>query len=184
MKGENKELLGEERSYQARSAADDVEFADESKSLEDEVEFKGTDVAGDDVEFAGELDRRDRKRRDRKRRDRVSEKDVGEPVDGADDIEAAQELARPVVAGTGVDQDRREEKAEDGRRENAGHGLGTVSIILSVLAFFLVPFLLGSAGIILGVISARRGSALGWWGAGIGAVAVILTAFIAPIAGF
>jgi hypothetical protein len=177
MKGENKELLGEERSYQARSAADDVEFADESKSLEDEVEFKGADVAGDDVEFTDELDRRDRKRRDR-----VS-KDVGEPVDGADDIEAAQELARPVVAGTGVDQDRREEKVKDDR-ENAGHGLGTVSIILSVLAFFLVPFLLGSAGIILGVISARRGSALGWWGAGIGAVAVILTAFIAPIAGF
>lgn len=136
-------------------AADEV-FMDESYPAIDEVEFGGEDVMGDD--------------RDAERNDTAN------PTRNTD-IEAAEEVApgSPATGRDGANED-------EGARE--GHGLGTVSIILSILAFFIVPFLLGSAGIILGIISARRGSALGWWAVGIGAVAVILTAFVRPIAGY
>ncbi|QKG84900.1 hypothetical protein GXN76_10755 [Kroppenstedtia pulmonis] len=135
-------------------AADEV-FMDESYPAIDEVEFGEGDVMEDD--------------RDAERNDTAPSRNA--------DVEAAEEVA-PVSPATGRDGANEDEGARE------GHGLGTVSIILSILAFFIVPFLLGSAGIILGVISARRGSALGWWAVGIGAVAVILTAFVRPIAGY
>ncbi|SDB94805.1 hypothetical protein SAMN04488112_10137 [Melghirimyces thermohalophilus] len=99
-----------------------------------------------------------------------------------EDVETAAEVA-PVAEPVRNERDRKVEENREGSQEG-GTGLATVGIILSVLSFFFVPFLLGSAGIVLGLISGRRGSTLGWWAVGLGALSVILTAFVAPIAGF
>ncbi|MFC4076681.1 hypothetical protein [Salinithrix halophila] len=140
----------------------------------DEVEYKGEDLdraadqvqfgsgvgafGNDDVEFGQDTEEQ------RPRRN--------------DDVEAAAEVA-PTAGPMARERDEQGAQTQD-----QGNVLGTVSIILSVLAFFLVPFLLGPAGIVLGIISARRGSRLGWWAVGLGSVAIILTVFIAPIVGF
>ncbi|OYD07718.1 hypothetical protein [Paludifilum halophilum] len=153
-------------------AADEVEL-DQDFRPADEVDFAGG--AGDaELDFQEPLNRRD---------DQIGADDVRAPRDKNEDVEAAGEVT-PIGPRVdfGRERDENREAGEDARTE--GNGIGTISIILSILAFFVVPFLLGSAGIVLGIISARRGSRLGWWAVGIGAVAVILTAFIAPIAGF
>lgn len=168
------------------AAADEVEFGREPGAAADEVVFDEVtpgapnvfDAVGfsgaradDDVELGEESGDRGR--------DRL--RNEGRP--GERDVETAAEVA-PVADPVGKERERNEARADREGARDEGRGLGITSIILSVLSFFFVPFLLGSAGIILGVIAGRRGSALGWWAVGLGAVSVILTAFIAPIAGF
>lgn len=90
--------------------------------------------------------------------------------------EYAQELApRSDFADKGVDHDKQQDDSVD-----RGRGLGITSIILSVLSFFFLPYIMAPAGIIVGVISARRGSALGWWGVAVGIVALILVTLAIP----
>ncbi|TCS94718.1 DUF4190 domain-containing protein [Hazenella coriacea] len=90
------------------------------------------------------------------------------------DEEYAQELApRSDLA------DKRVNRDEDDTADR-GRGLGITSIILSVLSFFFLPYIMAPAGIIVGVISARRGSALGWWGVAVGIVAIILVTLAIP----
>ncbi|SDW12176.1 hypothetical protein SAMN05444487_101333 [Marininema mesophilum] len=117
--------------------------------------------------------------------DELETKDIGETEkfdwNDRDDTEAAAEVA-PVTDSFGRDELSVDKNDTEG--EGQGQGVGVVGIIISALAFFLVPFLLGPAGIILGIISIRRGSMLGWWAVGIGAAAILLTAFVAPLAGF
>ncbi|SMO49715.1 DUF4190 domain-containing protein [Melghirimyces algeriensis] len=186
-------------------SADEVEFGQDLASEEfaaDEVTFGGDEetprFAADEVEFDRELASEDPglvgavnvpgaglnepdggeelQRKHRDDRLRQAEDIPGQP----DDVEAATEMA-PAPDTVNREGERGEDLEET---QNQGNGLGTISIILSVLSFFFVPFLLGSAGIVLGIISGRRGSVLGWWAVGLGVVSVILTAFIAPIAGF
>lgn len=169
------------------TAADEVEFGREPGAVADEVIFDevtpGAPNVFDAVGYSGAVADQDvelgEESADRNR-DQLQDEDQS----GAQDTETATEVA-PIA-------DREWERNEDrANRENAGNetgdegrGLGITSIILSVLSFFFVPFLLGSAGIILGVIAGRKGSAMGWWAVGLGAISVILTAFVAPIAGF
>ncbi|SEN06003.1 hypothetical protein [Lihuaxuella thermophila] len=92
-----------------------------------------------------------------------------------------EEFAQDITpAGPVGFRDRADRRADDDRTADAGRGLGITAIILSVLAFFLWPYILGTAGIIVGVISARRGSSLGWWAVGIGVIALILATFALP----
>jgi hypothetical protein len=94
------------------------------------------------------------------------------------DEEFAAEVA-PVRPFTERFQD---DRRTDDREETAdrGRGLGITSIILSVLAFFILPFVMAPAGIVVGVIAARRGSALGWWGVAVGIVALIISTLVLP----
>ncbi|SFS81276.1 hypothetical protein [Marininema halotolerans] len=118
--------------------------------------------------------------------DELATKDMGQYErfnDRDDDAEAAAEIAPTPNVYSPDPVDRDDSSVEDST-ESGGQGIGVVGIILSALAFFLVPFLMGPAGIVLGIISARRGSMLGWWAVGIGAAAILLTAFVAPLAGF
>lgn len=69
------------------------------------------------------------------------------------------------------------EKTEE--QENV-RGIGWIAVILSVLSLFLLPILLAPAGIILGIVTGRRGSNLGWWAVGIGVVSFILMIFTIP----
>lgn len=59
-------------------------------------------------------------------------------------------------------------------RTDEGYGWGIAGIVLSVLAFFLWPYLFAPIGIILGVVGVSRKNNLGWWAIAIGVIALIL----------
>jgi hypothetical protein len=62
-----------------------------------------------------------------------------------------------------------------------GRGMGWTALILAILSLFLMPVLLGAAGLIVGFIARRRGArTLGSWAIGISAVSLIIGLFIAP----
>ncbi|MBB5324726.1 membrane protein insertase Oxa1/YidC/SpoIIIJ [Anoxybacillus tepidamans] len=85
--------------------------------------------------------------------------------------ETSAEVAEPVR--------RYDEKDE---REGAnGSGWGWTALVLSILSLFMMPILLGAAGIIVGFIARRRGAeTLGAWAIGIGIVSIIIKLFIMP----
>ncbi|WP_051330840.1 hypothetical protein [Aneurinibacillus terranovensis] len=65
-------------------------------------------------------------------------------------------------------------------QNRTGTGIGTLALVLSLLSFFVMPFLLGIVGFVLGYAAARRGAASGRWAMGLSAVAVLLTLFLRP----
>lgn len=66
-------------------------------------------------------------------------------------------------------------------QRNAGTTLGVTGLALSVLSLFMMPILLGAAGIVLGIIARRRGAkTMGSWAIGVGAVSIIVGIFILP----
>ena len=82
--------------------------------------------------------------------------------------ETASEFAEPA---------RFSEKEVD--REESGRGVGWLALALSVVSLFLMPVIMGAAGIIFGFIAQRRGAeTLGAWAIGIGAVSIILSFFV------
>jgi hypothetical protein len=89
------------------------------------------------------------------------------------DVEAASELAEPVRRYNW--RNRRKEGASDGRT------MGIIALVLSLISFFLLPFLFGSVGIILGVFAAARGSRVGWWALGLSIIAIAMSMIITPI---
>lgn len=91
------------------------------------------------------------------------------------DEEVAQEVSpNPVMM-----RDRKGEGAENGK-EAGGTGIGITALILSILAFFVWPFALSIAGIVVGIFAVRRKSALGWWAVAAGIVALIMALFLFP----
>jgi hypothetical protein len=62
-----------------------------------------------------------------------------------------------------------------------GRGIAGLALALSILSLFVLPIVLGAAGIIIGFIARRRGATtLGAWAIGIGAVSIIVGMFILP----
>nr|WP_316572094.1 hypothetical protein [Neobacillus sp. YIM B06451] len=93
--------------------------------------------------------------------------------------ETAAEIAAPVP----IRQNRREERASEGGmdQETAGGMLGFAALALSILSLFLMPVILGAAGIIVGFLAMRRGATKsGGWAIGIGAISLIIGIFITP----
>lgn len=88
--------------------------------------------------------------------------------------EASAEVAAPFTAP-------RAKEREEGDAETAGRGLGWTGIALSVISLFVLPILLGAAGIVVGFIARRRGAErLGATAIGIGAASIILKLFLLP----
>ncbi|HEX6922300.1 MAG TPA: DUF4190 domain-containing protein, partial [Bacillales bacterium] len=72
---------------------------------------------------------------------------------------------------------------EDDRGEHAGSGTGygILALVLSILAFFFLPVVMGAAGIIIGFIARSKGAnAWGGWAIGIGIAAIVISLFAAP----
>ncbi|MBA4603138.1 DUF308 domain-containing protein [Thermoactinomyces mirandus] len=91
------------------------------------------------------------------------------------DEEVAQEVSpNPVTM-----RDHKGEGRENGK-EAGGSGLGITALILSILAFFVWPFVLSIAGIVVGIFAVRRKSTLGWWAVAVGIVALIMALFLFP----
>jgi hypothetical protein len=89
--------------------------------------------------------------------------------------ETAAEIAAPVPII------RRRERERENFRAAGGTGIGFVGLALSILSLFVMPILLGAAGIVLGFIARARGAtAVGAWAIGIGAVSLIVGIFILP----
>ncbi|MGD6815447.1 DUF4190 domain-containing protein [Metabacillus sp. 84] len=91
--------------------------------------------------------------------------------------ESAAEIAPPVNAYR--EEERIDTDADRGAAE--GRTTGYVAIALSVISLFLLPVILGAAGIIVGFVARRKGArTLGSWAIGIGAVSLILGLFVTP----
>lgn len=90
-----------------------------------------------------------------------------------------EEVAQEVTPNPAIMQDRRENN-ERNETEAGGFGIGLTALILSVLSFFVWPFVLSIAGIIVGIFAVRRRSALGWWAIAVGIVALIAALFLFP----
>ncbi|MBY6035474.1 DUF4190 domain-containing protein [Fictibacillus nanhaiensis] len=70
---------------------------------------------------------------------------------------------------------------QERKEREGGRATGVIALILSVLSLFILPVLLGAAGIIVGFVARRQGAKmLGNWAIGIGIVSVIISLFFAP----
>lgn len=85
------------------------------------------------------------------------------------DTEFAQEVvSQPADHSFSRDEDI------DRDTNNRGFGWGITGVVLTILSFFLWPYLLAPLGIILGVVGVSQGNRTGWWAIGIGVIALIL----------
>ncbi|QHC04790.1 DUF4190 domain-containing protein [Anoxybacillus sp. PDR2] len=85
--------------------------------------------------------------------------------------ETSSEIAEPI----------RHYDRSDEREGAGGAGFGWTALVLSLLSLFMMPIILGAAGIIVGFIARRRGArTLGAWAIGIGIVSIIVKLFILP----
>ncbi|MCD5323593.1 MULTISPECIES: DUF4190 domain-containing protein [Pontibacillus] len=97
---------------------------------------------------------------------------------GTGDVEFAQEAA--VDAKTVREPIKSNERESD--MDNDVHaGMGWLAVVLSVVSFFILPVILGAAGIIVGFMARRRGAeTLGNTAIVAGAISVVLTLVFAP----
>lgn len=104
----------------------------------------------------------------------VSDESFGNNVDY--ETETAAEISAPIIG------DRDDFRAD---RQSVGNGVGYTALVISILSLFFMPIFLGAIGIAVGFIARARGSVgLGSWAIGIGAVAIILRLFFAPLTNF
>jgi uncharacterized membrane protein YkgB len=75
----------------------------------------------------------------------------------------------------------RENQQESERNvQDQGKGLGVTALVIAIISLFLWPLVLAPVAIILGGISIRRGSSLGWWAVGIGLLSFIIMIVALP----
>ncbi|RLQ98209.1 DUF4190 domain-containing protein [Falsibacillus albus] len=89
--------------------------------------------------------------------------------------ETAAELAAPMTIDRDYDRDLDDEEA------TGGQVTAYAGLALSIISLFVLPVILGAAGIVLGFIARRKGSdAIGAWAIGLGAVSIIIGIFVLP----
>lgn len=71
-------------------------------------------------------------------------------------------------------------RRSDDESTTGGRGLAYSALALSILSLFILPVLFGAAGIVLGFMARRRGSAIGSWAIGIGIISILVGIFILP----
>lgn len=102
---------------------------------------------------------------------------TADDIDGAvDDEEFAAEMTADDIDGP---VDKEEKETETGTQVNSA--FGWIALSLSIISFFIMPIILGGAGIILGFISKSRGAdTLGNTAVIAGAVSILITLFVLP----
>ncbi|SDY68307.1 DUF4190 domain-containing protein [Thermoactinomyces sp. DSM 45892] len=119
--------------------------------------------------------------------DTSSEQDNKPDLSVHDDVEIAQEVGiSPPGYSMRTERTRNDRDSDDfketkGPRTPTLAKLGIASILISILSFFIIPFILAPIGIVLGVLALRYDDRLGWYGIGIGAVVLVLTTLILPM---
>lgn len=95
------------------------------------------------------------------------------------ETESAAEIAVPINMGRTNATVNTE--ADRGEAVGEGRGMGFLALALSIISLFILPVILGAAGIIVGFIARRRGATgTGAWAIGIGALSIILGIFVMP----
>ncbi len=98
-----------------------------------------------------------------------------------DNDEFLEETAAEVAPTYRTDNGNNGEARNDAADAAGGRVTGYIALALSIISLFMLPVLLGIAGIIVGYIARRQGAAgLGAWAMGIGAVSLVLGIFITP----
>ncbi|WP_010531009.1 hypothetical protein [Lentibacillus jeotgali] len=95
-----------------------------------------------------------------------------------DDIQSRrdEEYASEMTAD---DIDEPADSDEDGTEVNSA--FGWIALALSIISYFMMPIILGGAGIILGFISRNRGAdTLGNTAIIAGAISILITLFVLP----
>lgn len=91
-----------------------------------------------------------------------------------------QEETSAELATSPKENGRYTKRSDDSSRASNGTGVGAIALILSILSLFMMPFILGILGIIVGFSARKRGSSMGTWAIGISAVSIIVGIFILP----
>lgn len=91
-----------------------------------------------------------------------------------------QEETSAELAAAPKQNGRYEKRSDDSGRASNGAVVGAIALILSILSLFMMPFIMGILGIIVGFSARKRGSSMGSWAIGIGAVSIIVGIFILP----
>jgi hypothetical protein len=103
------------------------------------------------------------------------------PLDQEIESDFETETAAEIAAPVNLRRDYAEVDSDDDKVVSGGKGIGFLALALSIISLFMLPVILGAAGIIVGFIARRRGAnALGAWAIGIGLVSLILGIFITP----
>lgn len=96
--------------------------------------------------------------------------------------EVAGEITPEEINQSRHSQDQRKEMYNDEADLDRHTWLGWLAVVLSVLAFFWMPLILGTAGIVLGIIARNRDlNVLGTTAIIVGLVVVVLRLFILPM---
>ncbi|MDC3413371.1 hypothetical protein NC797_10570 [Aquibacillus sp. 3ASR75-11] len=91
-----------------------------------------------------------------------------------------EELGQEMTADD-VDRPIKSDEQETKMQSNVHTGMGWLAVILSALSFFVMPVILGAAGIIFGFVSKNRGAdTLGNTAIIAGAIAIVLSLFVRP----
>ncbi|MFJ7746194.1 hypothetical protein [Peribacillus sp. NPDC097295] len=91
-----------------------------------------------------------------------------------------QEETSAELAAEPKQNGRYEKRSDDSGMASNGAVIGAIALVLSILSLFMMPFILGILGIIIGFSARKRGSSMGSWAIGIGAVSIIVGIFILP----
>ncbi|HLS07963.1 hypothetical protein [Lentibacillus sp.] len=95
-----------------------------------------------------------------------------------DDIQSRrdEELASEMTAD---DIDEPVDSDEDGTEVNSA--FGWIALALSIISYFMMPIILGGAGIVMGFVSRNRGAeTLGNTAIIAGAISILITLFVLP----
>jgi hypothetical protein len=103
------------------------------------------------------------------------------PLDQEIESDFETETAAEIAAPVNLRRDHAGVGRDDDEVVSGGKGTGFLALALSIISLFMLPVILGAAGIIVGFIARRRGAnGLGAWAIGIGIVSLILGIFITP----
>lgn len=95
--------------------------------------------------------------------------------------EPNEEYDEELGAETAIDHRNLAMDHDDENRAVGGAGMGWLALVLSIVSFFVLPVIMGAAGIIVGIIARRQGArALGTWAIGLGIVAIVARLFFTP----
>lgn len=92
-----------------------------------------------------------------------------------------EEFAAEITADDHTDDRKREGGQNSHLDTEVNSTYGWIGVALSIISYFMMPIILGGAGIILGFISRARGAdTLGNIAIAAGAISIIITLFILP----
>jgi len=125
------------------------------------------------------MDEHDHKKEMEKSNDDLVSSNLTEPPAVTPESRRNDEEVAEEISADDFDKQLRVDEEDNDTEVNSVYGW--IGIALSVISFFMMPIILGGAGIILGFISRSRGAdALGNTAIAAGAISILITLFVIP----